>query len=127
MPYTVANEVRAAALNGICALFNSGQIRLENSSSAELATPTFGATAFGAATTASPSVATSNAITADTTSITAGTIAFIDFRTSGGASRIRGSVGVGTGDYQVADNVIPSGTTSVGIPGGVQFSLQITG
>lgn len=127
MPYTVANEVRAAALNGICALFNSGQIRLENSSSAELATPTFGATAFGAATVASPSVATSNAITADTSSITAGTIAFIDFRTSGGASRIRGSVGVGTGDYQVVDNVIPSGTTSVGIPGGVQFSLQITG
>jgi len=127
MPWTVANEVRAAALNGICALFNSGQIRLENSSSAELATPTFGSTAFGSATNASPSVATSNAITADTTSITAGTIAFIDFRTSGGASRLRGSVGVGTGDYQVADNVIPSGTTSVGISGGVQFSLQFTG
>lgn len=126
MAWTVSNLVKAAALDGLCALFNSGQIRLENSGSSELATPTFGATAFAAASNASPSAAASNTITADSSSITAGTIAFIDFRTSGGSSRLRGSVGVGSGDYQVSDNVIPSGTTSVGIPGGVTFTLQIT-
>lgn len=126
MAWTINNLVKAAALDGICALFNSGQIRLENASSAELATPTFGATAFAAASNASPSVALSNSITAASSSITAGTIAFIDFRTSGGSSRIRGSVGTSGADYNVSDNVIPSGTTSVGIPGGVSFSLQIT-
>jgi hypothetical protein len=124
MAWTIANEVKKAALDGITALFNSGQIRLLTAGSSELAMPTFGATAFGAATTASPSVATANTMTADAT-ITAGTIGLIDFRTSGGASRISGSVGVGTGDFQVSDNVIPGTATSVNLSS-LTFSLQIT-
>ena len=125
MTISVANECKAAALAGICALLNSGQFRLLTSADAELANLTFGSTAFGTPTTASPSVATSNAITADS-SITAGTIAKFELRTSGGATRISGTVGVGTGDLQVSDTVIPGTATSVSCPGGLTLSLQIT-
>lgn len=125
MPISVANECKAAALNGLCALLNSGQFRLLTSADAELANMTFASTAFGSATTASPSVATSNAITADA-SVTAGTVTKFELRTSGGATRLSGSVGVGTGDIQVSDNVIPGTATSVSCPGGLTISLQIT-
>ena len=125
MTISVANEFKAAALAGGLALLNSGQFRLLTSGDAELANLTFASTAFGTPTTASPSVAVSNAITADA-SITAGTIAKFELRTSGGATRISGSVGVGTGDLQVTDNVIPGTATSVSCPGGLSISLQIT-
>jgi hypothetical protein len=121
MALTIANEVRKAALDGITALLNSGQFRLLDAGVAELAMPTFNATAFGAATTASPSVASANAFTADS-SITAGTIATFDIRTSGGVSRIAGTVGVGAGDLQVADNVIPGTATSLTLS---SFSLSL--
>jgi hypothetical protein len=124
MAITVANEVKKAALDGICAIFNGGQFRLDTSGDAELATPTFNATAFGAATTASPSVATANAFTADATP-TAGTIAKFLLSTSGSALRINGSVGVGSGDLQVSDNVIPADATEVTVAS-FQLSLQIT-
>lgn len=124
MALTISNEVRKAALDGITALLNSGQFRLLTSGDSELAMPTFGATAFGAATTASPSVATANSLTADTT-ITAGTIGKFDLRTSGGSSRIAGTVGVGSGDLQVSDNVIPGTATSVNVSS-FQLSLQLS-
>lgn len=124
MAWTIANEVKKAALDGITPLFNSGTVLLTTSADAELAAPTFGSTAFGAATTASPSVATANALTADA-SITPGTIGKIAFRTSGAAVRINGTVGVGTGDFQVSDNVIPGTATSVNLSS-LTFSLQIT-
>lgn len=120
----VSNEVKKAALDGVVALFNSGKFRLDTSADAELATPTFGATSFGAATTASPSVATANALTADSTP-TAGTIAKFLLQTSGSATRISGSVGVGSGDLQVSDNVIPADATSVNVSS-FQLALQIT-
>lgn len=113
---TFANECRAGALNGVTALFNSGSFRVLTAGDVELAVPTFGATAFGAATTANPSVATANSLTADN-SITAGTFTKFEMRTSGGANRITGSVGVGSGDIQVADNVIPGTATSFNIAG----------
>ncbi len=125
MAISVANEFKAACLAGGCALLNSGQFRLLTAADAELANLTFGSTAFGTPTTASPSVATSNTITADS-GITAGTIAKFELRTSGAALRISGSVGVGTGDLQVSDNVIPGTATSVSCPGGLTISLQIT-
>ena len=125
MAISVANECKAAALNGLHALLNSGQYRLLTSADAELANLTFAATAFGASTTASPSVATSGTITADS-SVTAGTITKFEMRTSGGATRISGSIGVGSGDIQVSDNVIPGSATSVSCPGGLTISLQIT-
>lgn len=125
MAISVANEFKKACLDGGCALLNSGQFRLLTAGSAELANLTFGSTAFAAASTASPSVATSNAITADA-SVTAGTVALFELRTSGAATRISGSVGVGSGDLQVSDNVIPGSATSVSCPGGLTISLQIT-
>lgn len=126
MVMSIANECKAAGLNGITALLNSGEFRLLNASDAELAKLLFAATAFAAASVASPSVALSNSITPDT-SITAGTATKFELRTSGGANRITGTIGVGSGDLQVSDNVIPGTATSVSCPGGLTLSLQITG
>lgn len=125
MTISVANEFKAACLNGGLVLLNSGQFRLLTAADAELANLTFAATAFGAGTTASPSVATSGTITADS-SVTAGTITKFELRTSGAATRLSGAVGVGSGDLQVSDNVIPGSATSVSCPGGLTISLQIT-
>ena len=125
MAISVANECKAAALAGMAALLNSGQFRLLTGADAELANLTFASPAFGTPTTASPSVATSNTITADS-GVTAGTIAKFELRTSGGGTRISGTVGVGTGDLQVSDAVIPGTATSVSCPGGLTLSLQIT-
>lgn len=120
----VANEFKAAALNGGLTLLNSGQFRLLNASDAELANMAFSATAFASASVASPSVATSNAITPDT-AVSAGTATKFELRTSGGANRLSGTMGVGSGDLQVSDNVIPGTATSVACPGGLTISLQI--
>jgi hypothetical protein len=114
MAWTFSNLARKAAADGIAALLNSGTVLLSTSGDVELAVPTFGATAFGAATNASPAVATANAFTADS-SITAGTIGKIALRNSSAVAIMSGTVGVGTGDFQVADAVIPSGATSVNI------------
>lgn len=121
---SIANEFKASALAGGLALLNSGQFRLLTSADAELANLTFGSPAFGTPTTASPSVATANAITADS-SVTAGVIAKFEFRTNGGATRISGSVGVGTGDIQIGDTTIPGTATSVSCSG-LTVSLQVT-
>lgn len=121
---TWANEMRAAALNGMTALLNGGTFRLLTSGSSELAAPVFNATAFGSATTANPSVATANAFTADT-SITPGDIGLFELRTSGGSTRVSGTVGVGTGDIQVSSVTIPGTATSVTISGmTISFSLS---
>lgn len=124
MALTIANECKKAALDAITALLNGGNFVLQAAGPTTLASLTLNATAFGAATTASPSVAASNAITADTT-VTAGTITLFRLETSGAAVRINGTVGVGSGDLQVSDNVIPSGATQVS-SSGLNLSLQIT-
>lgn len=126
MAWTYDNSARKAALDAICALLNNGTARLTTSADAELATPTFGATAFGAATTAAPSVAVANALSADAT-VTPGTIGKIKFYASNGSTVVKqGTVGVGSGDFQVADNVIPAGATSVNITS-LTFSLTLGG
>jgi hypothetical protein len=119
-----SNEFKKACLDGGLATLNGGSIQLLTAGDVELAAPTFATPAFGAATVASPSVAASGAITADA-SVTAGTFTKFAMRTSAAATRVSGSVGVGSGDIQVSSNVIPPGTTSVGIPGGVTMTLQI--
>lgn len=119
MAVTIANECRKAALDGITALITN--IRFDNSSDAELAVLPL---SWGAATTANPSVAVATA-TADT-SVTAGTITKFLMRTAGNATRINGSVGVGSGDLQVTDNVIPSGATQVTSAGGISLSLSLS-
>ena len=119
MALTIQNEVKKAALDGITAILT--KIRLDSAADAELATLPL---TWGAATTASPSVAVATATT--DTSVTAGTITKFLLRTSGDATRINGTVGVGSGDLQVSDNVIPSGATQVSSSGGISLSLQIT-
>lgn len=121
---TWANEMKKAALDAALALLNGGQFRLLTAASGELANLTFGSPAFAGATTASPSVATSNAIASDT-SVTAGDIALFELRTSAPATRISGSVGVGTGDIQVSSVTIPPTATSVSCSS-LQISLQIS-
>lgn len=123
---TIANEFTKAALDGGCATLNSGDFRLLTSGDAVLATLGLAATAFGAATTASPSVATSGSITADS-SPTDGTAAKFELRTSGASNRITGSVGTTGTDLVVTDNVIPADATEVTCTGGLTLSLTITG
>jgi hypothetical protein len=125
MALTISNEVKKAALDGITPLFNNGFFGLYSAADAELAKLTFGATAFAAASTASPSVAASNSITADN-SVTAGTITKFQLQTSGSALRINGTVGVGSGDLQVTDNVVPANATQVSCTGGLSLSLQLS-
>lgn len=128
MALTIANECRKAALDAITALLNTGSFELTNTAGgagSQLASLPLNATAFAAASTASPSVAVSNAITADT-SVTAGTILGFNLKTSGAANRISGNVGVGTGDLQVSDNVIPGGATEVSCTGGLTLSLTLS-
>lgn len=128
MALTIANECRKAALDAITALLNTGSFELTNTAGgagSQLASLPLSATAFGAATTASPSVAVSNAITADS-SVTAGTILGFNLKTSGAANRISGNVGTSGSDLNVTDNVIPGGATSVSCPGGLTLSLQLT-
>lgn len=122
MAWTIANEFRKAALDGGLAILSGGSVRFDTSGDAELAVLPIAS--IGAGTTASPSVAVLT-LTADT-SVTDGTIAKVIFRTSGAATRLNGSVGVGSGDLQVSDNVIPSGATQVASSAGLSVSLQIS-
>lgn len=116
---TVANELKKAMLDGATAVL--ADIRFDTSADAELCVLPL---SWGAATTASPSVATATA-TADATP-TAGTIAKFLMRTGGGATRLSGSVGTTGADFNISDVVIPGGTTSVSAPGGFTLSLQVT-
>lgn len=122
---TIANEVRAAALNGITALFNSGFLRLQATGPSTLASLTFGSTAFAAASTANPSVAVTNAIT-PASSPTAGTISLFRMETSASALRFNGTVGTTGTDFITADPVIPADTASVTCSGGLSISLSLS-
>lgn len=121
MAVTIANECRKAALDGIVGLLTGGSIRFDSAGDAELAVLPV---SWAAASTASPSTSLGTC-TADT-SVTAGTITKFLIRTSGPATRINGSVGVGSGDLQVTDNVIPGGATEVSCTGGITLSLQLS-
>lgn len=125
MALTIANECNKAALDGITALLNGGNFRLLSAADVELAALPLSATAFGAGTTAAPSVAQSNAITSDTTP-TPGTIAKFQLRTSGSANRLAGSVGTSSADLIVTDTVIPGDAVEVTCTGGLQISLLIS-
>lgn len=124
MALTIADAAEQAALNALLATLNSGQFRLLTAGDSELALLTFSATAFASAT-GNPASATSNAITKDT-SITAGTIAKFDLRTSGGVSRIAGSVGTSGADLNVTDNVIPGTATEVTCDAGLTITLALS-
>lgn len=126
MALTIQNAVKKAALDAIAALFNNGTFQLTNTAGGAgsvLATLTFGATAFAAATTASPSTAASNAIT-PASSPTAGTVLGFNLRSSTPTTLISGNVGTSGSDINVTDNVIPAGATSVSCSG-LTLSLQV--
>lgn len=122
MALTVNAACAKAALDAVCALLNGGNFKLMDSGDSELATPTFAATAFGAGTSANPSVATAAALTADT-SPSAGTVTKFSMQTSGASDRIQGTVSTTSGDFVVTDNVIPGGATSVNVTG---LTLSLT-
>lgn len=124
MALTIADAFEQACLNGGLALLNSGQFRLLTGADAELALLTFGATAFGASS-GNPASATSNAITKDT-AITAGTIGKFDLRTSGGVSRVAGTVGTSGADLNVTNNVIPAEATEVTCDAGLTITLALS-
>lgn len=82
-----------AALDGIAAVFNSGTLTMSKTGPTTVGSVTFGSTAFGAATTANPSVAASNTITSGAIAAT-GIINAFAAKTSGGATRLSGTVGL---------------------------------
>lgn len=122
----VSNEVNKAALDGITALLAGGDFRLAAAADAELAVLPFQTSggAFGAATTATPAVATSTTMGTDSTP-TAGTIIAFQLRTSGASNRISGTVGQSGADLNLSSNVIPADATDVSCPGGLSLSLSI--
>ena len=126
MALTIANEMRKAGLDGMCVLLNGGNLRFLTAADTEIALLPLSATAFAAASTASPSVALSNAITADTTITASTTIGKFELRTSGNANRLAGTVGVGSGDFQVTSATVPPTATEVTCTGGISLSLQLS-
>lgn len=69
-----------------------------------LATLTFNATAFGAATTADPSVATANSITSDTSADATGTVAWARWANGAGTTVLDCSAGISTGTFDIEFN-----------------------
>lgn len=123
---TASDEVNKAALDAITALLAGGDIRFNAAADAELCTLPFQTSggAFGAGTTASPSVATSNPIGTDT-SPTPGTIIGFKMRTAGAANRLTGTVGQSGADLNLSSNVIPADATEVSCPAGLTLSLLV--
>lgn len=114
MAVTLTTAARNAACNAIVDLVDAGAgagtlvLYLANGST-EVATLTFSDPAFG---NASTGVATASAITSDTSAtgnVSAATVAkFLD---SAATEVLSCSVGIGTGDIQLSNNVIAAGET----------------
>ena len=110
----------AAALNAVTALLNTGTIEFRDGTQPAdpdttatgvlLATLTFGATAFGAGTTARPSVATANSITSGTAG-NSSTVTWTRWKASGGAAIFDCSAGASACDINLTPSVITSGQT----------------
>lgn len=130
MPTTIATLAAKTGLDAITTLLNGGNIEIRTGTQpATVATAATGtvlgvlplnATAFGAATTASPSVATANAITSDTTADASGTAGwFRAYRSAGNGSTaiIDGTItttAVGTGQLLLDDtNIVAGGTIAI--------------
>jgi hypothetical protein len=107
MAITLETNARNAACDAIAALHNGGTLEFQTSADAEVATVTFGATAFGAAT---GGTATANAIGSDT-SATGGTTTKFVTKTSGAAIILTGSVGTSGTDIIIDNTVVPAGVT----------------
>lgn len=109
---TLTTTGKDAACNAVVDLLNSGFIVFETSGHTEVATCTFGATAFGAS---SSGVATANAITPDS-SATGNTIDHAEIQTSSGDGfeifdPVSVTVTGGGGDFEASSLVIGAGDT----------------
>lgn len=113
-----SNAAANAAADAVCALLNSGYLRLYDGAQAAtadtaigiqtlLAELRFGATAFGAA---SAGVATANAITSDSSANATGTASWFRALKSDGTSPVfDGSVGTAACDLNINSTAIQSG------------------
>jgi len=124
MATRITQAAAKAALDAFTAVLDGGYIEIRTGSQPAtadtaasgtlLGTLPLSGTAFGAATTASPSVATANAITSDTTADATGTAGWFRAYTSGSVAVDDGditTVAVGTGDMQLDDTAIVAGGT----------------
>ena len=107
MAITLENNARNAAVDAIAALHNSGTLEFQTSADAEVATVTFSATAFGAATGGS---ATANTITPDS-SATGGTTTKFVTKTSASAIIATGTVGTSGTDIIIDNTDVAPGVT----------------
>ena len=113
---TLSTTARNAAVDAIAALLNTGTLVFSTSVDGEVATCTFGATAFAGASSGS---AAANAITADTNA-TGGTITKCFLKSSGLATIITVTVGTSGTDLIMASPTVGGGDT-VSVP-----SLSLT-
>lgn len=113
---TLATTYRNVACDAIVDTLDSGFVKIYSSTPTLLATMTFGATAFGSA---SSGVATANAITSGT-AVATGTAATYAIQTSGSADVITGAVGTSGADINFPTLAFVSGV-SIGLS-----SLTIT-
>ena len=130
MTITYHSTAEEAALNGIVDLIDgssgdsTGDFVVKSAGGTILATMTFGATAFGAATTSGGNaVVTSNTIT-DSGTPTAGTIASGAFRNKANTEIVAFSMGTSSADMIIADTVITGSYTAVGCSG-VTWTLAL--
>ena len=107
MTVVLESNARNAAIDAVAGLLDLGTIKFETSGDVEVATCTFGATAFGAG---AAGVATANAIT-DDSSATGGVIAQASFYTSGAAKVLECSVGTSGEDINITSLTIGVGDT----------------
>lgn len=99
---TLEAAARNAACNGIVDLLNNGTIVFETSGDAEVATCTFGATAFGDA---AAGVATANAITKDSDAA-GGTIEHVSLYTSASAKLMECTIGTSGAEFTIGSLTI---------------------
>lgn len=124
MASRVSTAAAKAANDAVTPLLNGGYVQIRDgaqpasvataASGVLLGTVTLSATAFGAATDASPSVATANAIASDTAADASGTAGWFRAFTSAGVAVIDGNItttAVGTGDMLMDSTTINAGDT----------------
>ena len=102
---TLESNARNAAANAVAGLMNSGTAVFETSADAEVGTCTFGATAFGSA---SSGVATANAITKDSDAA-GGTIEHVTLYTSAAAKVMECTCGTSGAEFTIGSLAINAG------------------
>lgn len=109
MAVTHATATRDGIANYVVGLLNNGTIQFQTAASAVVATLTFGATAFGAASTG---VSTANAITSDTDAAgNASEVTKAVIRSSAPATVLECAVAVSGSDINISKIIIDAGDT----------------